>query len=401
MRIGNWKLRSPITRADAKIKNQHAWLVEDEGCPSGYVRLSDCPEIQTPVNRIAELVSSMTLHLMENTPLGDVRVHNGLARAVDVEPSRDMNHKEFYYTIVKNMLLDGNGNAVVIPEHDAEGNLVNMRPCDMSLTSIMDNPDGRGYHILHGGRRYNPDEVLHFRANPDPHRPWAGTGYRVLLRDVAANLVQAQKTKKKFMASPTPSLIIKYDGLTDEFNSSEGRKKLADKYISDTETGAPWMVPADLIEVQEVRPFSLSDIAINENVTVDKRMAASIFGVPPYFAGVGDFDQAEYNAFVNIVIHSIAKIIQQEMTRKLIYGTNWYFKFNHRSLLAYDYKELIDGGGAMVDRMAMSRNEWRDSVGLSPLEHMEPLLGLENYIPVELLGQQKKLQFIAEEGGAR
>ena len=45
----------------------------------------------------------------------------------------------------------------------------------------------------------------------------------------------------------------------------------------------------------------------------------------------------------------------------------------------------------MVDRMAMTRNEWRDMIGMSPREDMEELLGLENYLPVDKLGDQKKL----------
>jgi hypothetical protein len=45
----------------------------------------------------------------------------------------------------------------------------------------------------------------------------------------------------------------------------------------------------------------------------------------------------------------------------------------------------------MVDRMAMRRNEWRDWVGLPPDADMEELLALENFIPADRLGDQKKL----------
>jgi hypothetical protein len=45
----------------------------------------------------------------------------------------------------------------------------------------------------------------------------------------------------------------------------------------------------------------------------------------------------------------------------------------------------------MVDRMAMRRNEWRDWMGLEPDEEMDELLALENYIPADRLGDQKKL----------
>ena len=48
-------------------------------------------------------------------------------------------------------------------------------------------------------------------------------------------------------------------------------------------------------------------------------------------------------------------------------------------------------GATLVDHMAMRRNEWRDWIGLPPDADMEELLALENYIPQDRLGDQKKL----------
>ncbi len=361
-----------------------------------YIPLTHCPDIQTPVNRIAELVASMTVHLMENGPLGDVRVKNELSRVVDIAPNRFANHKEFYYSIVRNMLLDGNGNSVVYPVHDSKGLLTDMFPLDMGQAAIV--PEQYGYYVAYRGKEYQPDEILHFRANPDPQKPWLGTGYKILLRDVLDNLTTAQKTKTGFMKNPVPSVMIRVDGLTEEFASKEGREKLLKTYFDNQETGAPWLIPADLAEIKEIKPLTLQDIALHESVEVDKRMAAAIFGVPPFFVGVGKFDKAEYNAFINAVILPIAKTIEQELTRKLIYGNDWFFRFNSRSLYAYDLTELIAAGKEMNDRMALERNEWRDWIGLPPKENMVGLLGLENYIPVELLGMQKKLK--GNEGNA-
>ena len=39
----------------------------------------------------------------------------------------------------------------------------------------------------------------------------------------------------------------------------------------------------------------------------------------------------------------------------------------------------------------MRRNEWRDWIGLSPDESMDELYLLENYLPPDRLGDQKKL----------
>ena len=94
-------------------------------------------------------------------------------------------------------------------------------------------------------------------------------------------------------------------------------------------------------------------------------------------------------------IHSAAsfrrKPHQHPLTRKLLISDQMYFRLNNRSLLNYNIEKIVTAGSEMTDRIAMRRNEWRDWMGLPPDPEMDELLALENYIPVEMLGQQKKL----------
>ena len=107
---------------------------------------------------------------------------------------------------------------------------------------------------------------------------------------------------------------------------------------------------------------------------MDKRTAAAIFRVPAFLVGVGEYKKEEYNAFINHSIMPMAQAIQQELTRKLLFAPDRYFKFNPRSLYAYDIGEIIEAGGEMVDRAAMTRNEWRDWVGMSPNADMDEIM---------------------------
>ncbi len=358
----------------------------------GYTRLSDNPDVLIAVDKIADLVSNMTIHLMENTDEGDKRLKNGLSRKIDVEPHKNMTRKTWIYKIVSDLLLYGDGNSVVhIGVNPGTGLIDNLTPFQMQAVSYED-VDG-DYLINFNGIRYKPEEVIHFVINPHPNYPYRGTGYRVALKEIIRNLNQATKTKNNFMSGKyMPSLIISVDAMTEELSSKEGRENIMAKYFDETEGGKPWIIPANLINVEQVKPLSLKDIAINEGVELDKKTVAGLFGIPAFFLGIGEFNKDEYNNFVNTRIFSIGQIIAQTLTRDLLFHPNWFFRLNPRSLYSYDLSEMVEAGTKMVDRNAMRRNELRDWVGLDPDKEMQELIILENYIPANKIGNQNKLK---------
>lgn len=368
--------------------NSSSW---DNLICAGYTSLTHNPEICTAVDTIARLIGSMTIHLMENQDNGDVRIKNHMSRKIDIDPNRDMTRSAFIQWIVKTLFLDGRGNAVVYPEYQRTGDyLDNLQPIPPAMTSFI--PDGWSYRAVIAGREYDPDEILHFVLNPNSYYPWMGDGYQVALSDVANNLKQASTTERGFMQSQwKPSIIVKVDALTEEFASPQGRQRLAENYINTAQAGEPWILPADQFSVEQIRPLTLSDLALADFVKLDKQTVASILGVPSFVLGVGDFHREAWNNFVNSTIMPIAKMIEQELTKKLINDPNRYFQFNSWSLYSYSITEMVSAGAEMVDRMALRRNEWRGWLSLPPDQDMEELLALENYLPIERIGDQKKL----------
>lgn len=384
------------SRPQARAKPQKrsvAWMCSPDAFETltcqGYTSLAHNPEIAAGVDTIARLIGSMTIQLMENQPDGDVRVKNELSRKIDIDPNSYTTREQFIHWIVRTLYLEGNGNAVVWPNTRA-GIIRDLNPIPPALASFI--PDGWGYKVVIDGKEYSPDKVLHFALNPSSYYPWMGAGYRVSLADVANNLKQAATTQKGFMSSKwKPSIIVKVDALADEFAGPEGRKKLLDDYVTTGEAGEPWLIPADQFSVEQVRPLTLSDLALDAMVTLDKRTVAAVLGIPPFVLGVGDFNRDQWNNFVNTTIMPLARSIEQEMTKKLLLNPNWFFRFNSWSLYSYSITELVSAGAEMVDRMALRRNEWRGWLNLPPDAEMNELLALENYLPADRLGDQGKL----------
>lgn len=367
------------------------WNKDGPICCEGYTSLDKCPEIVAAVTKISQIISTMTIHLMANTADGDVRIRNELSRKIDISPSPYMTRKSWMEAVVNNLLLYGKGNSIVLP-HTEDGYLGSLEVIAPYRVSFLPNTLDRGYTVSIDGRSFSPDEVLHFVHSPDKYYPWKGTGMTVYLKDVAGNLKQGRATTKAFMNSKwKPSVIVKVDALTEEFSGPEGRKRLLESYVEGAEAGEPWLIPAEQFSVEQVKPLSLSDLAISDVMKLDKATVAALLGIPSFLLGVGTFNKAEWEMFVMTTLLSIVTEIQQEMTKKLILSEKMYLRLNYWSLLTWDIKTIADVLLPASDRAFITGNEFRDRIGMEPREGLNELRILENYIPYDKSGAQKKL----------
>lgn len=356
---------------------------------NGYTPLDQIPEVVACARKIAELIGSATIHLMNNTEDGDERIVNELSRMIDITPMPNMTRATWMESIIMTLLLYGKGNAVVLP-HTREGFLESLEPLAADRVQFKA-IDKMNYRIMVDGIPKDPESLLHFVYNPDKYYPWMGKGVTVAIRDVLDNITQARATEKAFMSSEyKPSIIVRVDALVEEFSTPEGRQKIIDDYMKPAQKGQPWLIPSEQFDVQQVKPLTLADLAINDSVMIDKRMVAALFGVPAWVVGVGEYKKDEWNVFIQTKIMSMAKAIAAEMTKKLILSPQWYLTFNVWSLMDYDLKAVSDVLLAGSDRGFVNGDEWRDRVHMNPAGLKEYRV-LENFIPVDMAGLQKKL----------
>lgn len=388
-RIGG--IRAASKKSKCKVGVVISDKDDDDLSCRGYTSLADNPEVFTACRRIATLISSMPIMLMQNGESGDTRIFNELSAKIDINPNENMTRRTWMEAIVMNLLLYGKGNSVCTVR-TSRGILRNIEPISAYRVSFIPETVGSGYRILIDGKSYDPDNLLHFVDNPDRFYPWKGKGLTVVLSDVANNLKQAAATKKGFMSSKwKPSIIVRVDGLIDEFSTPEGRKKILDDYVQSANAGEPWLIPADQFNVESIKPLSLADLAISDSVEMDKRTVAAVIGVPPFVLGVGEYNKDAWNSFINNTVRPIAMEIEQELTRKLILSPTWYLKFNILSLMDWDIETIANVFEKMADRGHVTGNEVRDRIGMSPKEGLDELRILENYLPFDMSGLQKKL----------
>ena len=399
----NWKLptikkRETDTEAlknevKKQVNNQILQLIHDGDLKcAGYTSLDQDPTIITACQAIAALVGLISWHIMENTKNGDRRIKNELSRKIDINPNSFLTRADFYEAIAMNMLLYGDGNAVVRP-HTEDGYLRDLEVVPMSrVTFVPDNPLGYGYWIYIDGIKYDPRDLLHFRLHPDKNQPWKGTGIRVAIKDIADNLKQAAHTENAYLSSEfKPPLIVNVNAMGEEFQSKEGRDKIAEDYLKTSKAGEPWIIPAEQMNVTSVKPLTLQDLAISDTVKMNKETAAAIVGVPAFLVGIGDFKKDEYNNFIQTTVKEIVEKIQQTLTKGLILSPDWYIKGNVWALLDWDLQQITSVFTAMGDRGWVTGNEARDRINLEPKEGLDELKVLENYIPADMSGNQNKL----------
>lgn len=353
---------------------------------TGYHRLLDAPEVASAIWAISDLIGSMPIHLMENRANGNVRIHDNLARKIDFAPWSLGTRQTWMQWIVETALT--RDDAIVIPK--TTGSLISdLIPAPGAV--VARDPHETGYHVEYKGHTLSHDNILHFKVRPDPDQPWKGQGIRVQLSQVVDSLIQTADTKQAYMSSEYMPPIIVSVNTDNPLQKQSERDAFAAKYMSRSSKGAPLVIPGELMKFEQVKPLSLTDLAIKDGIELDKKTVASVIGVPGFLLGVGSFNKEEWNSFISRKILPICRGIEQELTRKLLLSESRFFRLNARALYSYSLTELATIAKDWRGAGLMTGNEARNWIELAPIKGLDELVMLENYIPAAMLGDQSKL----------
>lgn len=365
------------------------WLSSGPNCPPpGYTRLIDCPEIQGAIDMYASVIGAATIYLMENRKDGDHRLHNRLASKIDVDPYHLTTRQGFVAWIISTMMGDGDGNAFVFPRLDLDGHIMDLEP--MPGAVMQPTEDRRDYTVLWRGKTYRSSWLLHFQLFPDPSVPWRGRGYRVTGQQLADTLAGANALQTNLTNPDYKPPMVVYANVESDVFSDEKRAEFRRKYLEDNDRGLPWILPRDVIEVDQLKPLSLADLAIKDTSELNRTAVATMFNMPPFLLGVGSFNRDQYNAWIKTSILPKCQVITQTLTRGLLDRDDWYFVMPEKRLYAYTPMEMVTMLLAMSDRGYVNGDEVRDAAMMDP-RGLTELKVLENYIPADMSGLQTKL----------
>jgi HK97 family phage portal protein len=280
------------------------------------------------------------------------------------------------------------GEAVVIPQ--TSGTLIaDLIPAPDA--NLYRPPNSQTYFAQYKGNDFEAGNILHFKLRPDPLQPWRGIGPQAQLDQVVKSIVQSAETKTAYMSSEyKPPIVIAVDSDSPMSDENE-RSSFIDSYLKRRDKSEPLIIPANLMKIEQVKPLSLTDLAIKDGVELDKKTVASVLDIPGFLLGVGSFNKDEYNTWISRRLMSICRAIEQELTKKLLFSEERYFRFNARSLYSYSLQELSQIALNMRNAGLMSGNEGRNWLDLPPIDGLDELVILENYVPADRLGDQKKL----------
>ena len=331
--------------------------------------------VRACVNARAKRISKLTLkHVRETTDdKGNKRLEVSpipYMRFLLEKPNRYMTLSDFLFKLSAVSDLAGDAFALIL--RDENGLPMELYPIPANAAEARYNADGTLYYIfsLNNGTRwqFSDADLIHIREDFYSDQTF-GTGKAQAL---APLLEVAETTDRGIINAIKNSSIVrwllKYTSSMRPEDLKKNAKEFADNYLN-IATDAVGVAATDAkADATQVNP---QDYVPNASIMskIPQRIM-SLFGVNEKILQ-GTANEDEENAYYEAEIEPWVVRLAQEMTFKLFsrrqIGTGNYITAGSFNLQAASIKtklQLVQ----MVDRGALTVNEWRETMGLPPVE---------------------------------
>ena len=323
--------------------------------------------VRAAVDAIARNAAKLKARHIRRVNGDIVPVGGPIERLLQVRPNPRMNAYDFLYKLVSTVLLDNN--AFAYPQWE-DGQLVAIWPVNCVGADILEDERGTLYvkfYFADQGNVVLPySDVIHLRRHyydndmlGSPNTPINTT--LSVIHTTREGLAQAVKTSAHLRG------ILKFQGMLKESDIEANRQRFVEQYMTIQNTGgiAALDSKADYVELKN-DPKMIDDKQMREL----RDTVFRYFGVNENIV-MGKYTEDEWNAFYESTIEPIALQLSLEFTTKLFsdreigHGNEIVFEANRLQYASVTTRLAMV---QMVDRGAMTPNEWREVFNLPPIE---------------------------------
>lgn len=296
-----------------------------------------------------------------------VPVGGQIERLLTVRPNPNMNAYDFLYRLVTTLMIDNN--AFAYPVWDGL-NLVAIWPINCTMAEFLEDDSKTIYikfYFFDGGQVVLPySEVIHLRRHYYSNDLLGETNDPInstldVIHTTNEGLAQAVKTSAYLRG------LLKFQGMLKPEDIKANRDRFVAEYMTVQNSGgiAALDSKSDYIELKN-QPLMVNAAHMKEL----RDAVFRYFGVNEKIV-MGNYNEDEWNAFYESTIEPIATQMSLEFTGKLFtdrergFGNEIIFEANRLQYASVSTKLALV---ALVDRGAMTPNEWREVFNLAPTE---------------------------------
>ena len=357
------------------------------------------------VDLITKTLASMPMQIFEiKKNKREISRGSNLWTLLHDSPNALMTPFEFYRALLLDLILRGNGYAVV--DRNGSGEVVAMFPISADQVTVQtveksENQIEIIYQYQLNGQLYQfaPERILHLKGMG---KGLIGLSNLEFMRPNLDESIKMQENSALLFGNGSSAKGI----LTVDHNLDDSaRKKLAKKYsgIQLYNESGLWILPADM-RYQQVS-LSPADTELLESRRFSVEEICRWFGVPEVLInGSSDKVEEAMDLFYKTTIRPLAINIEQAI-RKSIFTADqrekYTCEFNLDAMLRASLSSRAEVYAKMVQNGLKTRNECRELENDAPLDGGDGLTVQNNLVPIDQLGQidpsQTKQKEIPEE----